>query len=71
MKEVQRPLIRERQRLRWMLAVRWLLFFLIVGLVLVLALTSWRRALRPAQAAVFLSSALSSQHCERQVVARL
>jgi hypothetical protein len=64
MKAVPRPLT--RQRLRWMLAIRWLLFFLIVGLVLVLALTSWRRALRPVQAAMFLSSALSFQPSERQ-----
>jgi len=66
MKEGQNSFTSRRQRLRWMLAGRWLLFFLIVGLVLLLALVSWHRALRQSQAAVVLPSALSSQHSEKR-----
>jgi hypothetical protein len=66
MREGQSSFTRRRQRLRWMLVGQWLLFFLIVGLVLLLALVSWRRALRQSQAAVVLPSALSFQHPEKR-----
>jgi hypothetical protein len=64
MKEAPRPLTYGRQRLRWMLAGRWLLFFLIIGLVLLLALVSWHRALRQSPAAVLLPAVLGAQYAE-------
>ncbi|MBI3304493.1 MAG: hypothetical protein HYZ72_20715 [Deltaproteobacteria bacterium] len=66
MKQGPRGAGADGQRVRRMLAARWLLFVLIVALVMLLTLLSWRRSLRPTQAALSLPSTLSSQSCEQQ-----
>ena len=64
MKDAPRPSTSGRQRLRWRLTGYWLVFFLIVGLVLVLALVSWHRAPRPMQAALLGPATLCAQRSE-------
>jgi hypothetical protein len=65
MKEASSPSSPRLRRLRRRHIVLWLLFFLVVGLVIVLTLFSWRRFLPPSQVVLVLLSRAPSERVVR------